>query len=118
MTLPSVDTSCSHKETPLHYLPRLVAAVNVSDGKDARKVLLVVEFCHSFLWSPGLNYIAHKALCACIYLHYNIWINFKSNSFMVHICATALQLSDSCHRIISSLYKDPFYFKAEETLLL
>lgn len=33
-------------------------------------------------------------------------------------CATALQLSDSCHRIISSLYKDPFYFKAEETLLL
>lgn len=62
-----------------------VPAANVSDGRDTNNVVLVVEFCHSFSWSPVLHYIAHKALCACIYLHYNIWMNFKRNSFMVHI---------------------------------
>lgn len=41
--------------------------INVSDGGETNNVLPVVEFCYSFLWSPMLNYIAHKALCVYIF---------------------------------------------------
>lgn len=80
MTLSSMDTHYSDKETPLHYLPTQ-ASVSVSTTAEKQ----VVAFCSilSFFFCSPLHH-TQSSVCVCIFT-LNIRINFKEHKFVVHI---------------------------------